>query len=114
MKKQMEKQSWRPLLKKVLGPNVPWLWFLATIAAGMLISNIGVRTSELSGQIMGGEIFDSGLLLEYVLLTTLSLVASNAVTVSRVTSCYCAERNIQRSLWKKLIHMPMRAYDLLP
>lgn len=111
MKKTMSKQKWGPVIKRVLGPNVPWLWFLLTVIAGMIMSHVNVNTTEMAGRIMGGEIFDVSLLIQYVLLTTVSLIISNIITISRVVSCYCGERNIQRSLWRKMVHMPMRRYD---
>lgn len=111
MEKCVSKQKWGPMIKKVLGPNVPWLWFVLTVAAGMANSHVGINTTEMAGRIMGGEIFDTTLLIQYVILTTISLVVSNAITISRVISCYYGERNIQRSLWGKLVRMPMRQYD---
>lgn len=111
MKKHAEKQSWSPMLKRVLGPNIPWLWFLVIVIAGMLNSHLGVNTTEMSGKIMAGEIYDNSMLLQYSLLTTASLVITYILSLARSVACYYGERNIQRSLWKKLVHMPMRLYD---
>ncbi len=106
-----KKQSWGPFLKQVLGPNVPWLWFILNLAIQLLTANLFIRAPELAGRIMGGEIFDNALLWEYVALTAGSLLLGIALAISDAFAQAHTERNIQSRLWNKMLHMPMRLYD---
>lgn len=106
----LKEQSWKPLLR-VLRGNVPWPWYVVNLLASMLVGSLFVRLPELTGRIMAGEIYDSALVVEFVLLTAANAATSALYTCSVNWAGYMTERNIQRSLWGKLIHMPMFRYD---
>ncbi len=107
-----EKQSWGPFIKQVLGPNVPWFWYIANLAVSMATANLMMLAYTLTGQIMSGEaVTDQSILWKYVGLQALSLAISIVLSFSGAWADYVTERKIQTRLWTKMIHMPMRLYD---
>lgn len=107
-----KKQPWRPFLQQVLGPNVPWAWYIGNLIARLSLANVMVAGYKLSGRIMSGEaVSDITILWKYAGLMALSTAVSVAFTVSNNWAGYWMERKIQNRLWTKMIRMPMRLYD---
>ena len=107
-----KKQPWGPFIKNVLGPNVPWIWYIANLILPMVSMNIMMAGYTMSAQIMYGEaVSDTSIVWKYVGLNILGMAVSLVVAYSESWANYWTERNIQRSLWKRMIRMPMRLYD---
>ena len=107
-----KKQPWGPFIKQVLGPNVPWAWYLGNLIARLSLANVMVAGYKLSGQIMSGEaVSDTAILWKYAGLMALSMGVTVAFTVSNSWAGYWTERKLQTRLWTKMIRMPMRLYD---
>ena len=110
MKEAKKKQHWKPFLK-VLDPNIPWAWYIINFIVSLFISSITVRLPQITAQIMAGEIFNTGLIVEFTILTIINIIIGTLYSASVTWAGYRAERNIQRSLWRKMIRMPMRSID---
>ncbi len=106
-----KKQPWGPFFKQVLGPNVPWAWYIINLVIQMAMSNLFLGMYELSGRIMAGEIFNNELLFQYIGMNVLSLVFSLVIGYSGSLANYWTERKIQNRIWHKMVRMPMRDYD---
>ena len=112
MKNNSRKQSWEPLIRQVVGPNVPWAWYVANMAATMAVNTAFVGLSGMAAKFASGAILnDTAMLYQYVILTILSSVVSVAMGISGSWADFWTERKIQRRLWTKMIRMPMRLYD---
>ncbi len=110
--KVSKKQSWGPFIKQVLGPNVPWLWYIGNLVAQLATANLMMLGYMLSGQIMSGAaVTDQSILWQYVGLMILSLAIGLVLGFSGAWAGYWTERKIQHRLWTKMIRMPMRLYD---
>lgn len=109
------KQSWGPFIKNVLGPNVPWVWYIANTVARMALNTMFVGMNKLAAQIMTGQVLNNNtILLQYLGLSLFSTVTSLALGFSSSWASFWTERKIQRRLWTKLVRMPMRLYDRQP
>ncbi len=107
-----KKQPWGPFFKQVLGPNVPWAWYIGNLAVSMLTANIAMKGYELSGQIMSGEaLTNQSIVWEYAGLMVLSMVISIVLSISDQWASFWTERALQTRVWTKMIRMPMRLYD---
>ena len=111
MNKNTKKQPWGPFFKQVLGPNVPWLWYIGNLAVQMAMANVFIGIYSLQGRIMAGEIEDNALLFQYIGLNVASMLYTMVIGFSRSWADYWTERAIQRRLWTKMVRMPMRLYD---
>ena len=112
MNKNTKKQPWGPFIKQVLGPNVPWAWYIGNLVVNMLVANIAMAGYRLTGQIMSGAaVEDTSILWQYTGLMVLSLVIGIVLGISRQWANIWTERKLQTRLWRKMIRMPMRLYD---
>ncbi|MCD8107218.1 MAG: ABC transporter ATP-binding protein/permease [Oscillospiraceae bacterium] len=98
-------------IRRVLHKNVPWLWYLGNMVVSLFIGSLTAGLPEVEAQIMAGEIFDTGLLISFVLLSIFNVVLGAAYSASVTWAGYYTERNIQNRLWGKLIRLPMREYE---
>lgn len=107
-----KKQPWGPFVKQVLGPNVPWAWYIANLVVTMLTANIMMLGFTLQGQILSGEaLTNQSIVWQYTGLSILSLVIGIVVGISDQWATIWTERKLQTRLWTKMIRMPMRLYD---
>lgn len=107
-----KKQPWGPFVKQVLGPNVPWAWYIANLVVTMLTANIMMLGFTLQGQILSGEaLTNQSIVWQYTGLSILSLVIGIVVGISGQWATIWTERKLQTRLWTKMIRMPMRLYD---
>lgn len=112
MTQKTKKQPWGPFIKQVLGPNVPWVWYIANLVVQLATANIMMAGYMLVGQIMSGEaVSDTSILWRYVGLMLLSMAISLVVGVSGQWASIWTERKLQTRLWTKMVRMPMRLYD---
>lgn len=106
------KQPWGPFVKQVLGPNVPWAWYIGNMVVNMLVANISMAGYMLTGQIMSGEAVENpSILWQYVGLMVLSMAIGIVTGISGGWADMWTERKLQTRLWTKMIRMPMRLYD---
>lgn len=107
-----KKQPWGPFIKQVLGPNVPWAWYIGNLVVQMALANVTMAGYMLVGQIMSGAaVEDTSILWQYTGLMVLSLVVSIVIGISGQWANIWTERKLQTRLWTKMIRMPMRLYD---
>jgi len=112
MNPNTKKQPWGPFIKQVLGPNVPWIWYIANLAVSLAMANIMMAGYSLSGRIMSGEaVSDSSILWQYAGLMVLSMAISLAIGFSGEWANIWTERELQTRLWTRMVQMPMRLYD---
>ena len=50
-----KKQPWGPFIKQVLGPNVPWIWYIVNLVAQMAVLKVLMVGYRLTGPIMSGD-----------------------------------------------------------
>lgn len=112
MNKNTKKQPWGPFIKQVLGPNVPWAWYIINLVVSMATTNVSMLSYTYQGQIMAGEaIGNTAILWQYIGLNVLYLAIAMLTGISGSWANYWTERKLQNRLWGKMIRMPMRLYD---
>ncbi len=73
---QKKLQAWRPFFHLLSVSGIPWIWYLADVLFGLVISMLTVRLPQITGAIMQGEIFDKGLIADYAGITLFSMLLS--------------------------------------
>lgn len=76
MKKQRQKQEWKPFLRLLREAKIPWGLYIFNLAASMLLSTVLMRMPWVAGQIMAGEIFDRSLVITYIVVMLVSTVVN--------------------------------------
>ncbi|MBS4200981.1 ABC transporter ATP-binding protein [Bacillus sp. FJAT-49732] len=114
MQESKNQHSWREFFKLIFKSKLPWHLYIAGFVAAILSTTLSLGLPLVMQQIMAGKIFDSEIVKKYILLSSIaiSLAAVSAFFVS-ITGPV-TKRNIQRTLWDKLIRMPMRQYKKQP
>ena len=110
MKQEKVKQSWSPFWR-IIRHNTPWIWMILAVLAGSYIIYFNVKIPEMSAQIMAGEIFDMALIWKYIGLSLLNTLLGCAAVYLQSWTIYRMDYNIQNSLWKNLIGLPMAVYN---
>ncbi len=108
------KQSWKLLFSLLKESRIPWLLFLVDIAASMLLTTITVRLPWVEGQIMAGEIEETSTIVSYVLVTIFSSLLLLPLSYFETWITARTDRNLRRTIWGKVIHMPMSRLDTVP
>ena len=91
--------------------KLPWGRCVLYILLSLLISSITATLPQVAGDIMEGNIFDSQLIWTYVWVTIVSGLVGIALTVFQGWITNVTDRNLQQTISKKLIHLPMKQYQ---
>lgn len=110
MKKAKEKQSWGPFWR-VIRHNTPWAWFLLNTIATSYTILFQAIVPKMGGRIMAGEIFDMALVWEFTGIMILQSILGQVFGISGAWCQLRMDRNIQYSLWDRLMELPMSEYN---
>lgn len=111
MTKLTGKQQWKPFLR-IIFSNTPWLWLiLVTAFSATYYSWFGALIPQYIGRIMSGDIQDTSIAWKYagIMLAQMGCGAVAGLFSGWLT--FRIDRNIKRSLWGKLMDLPMSEYD---
>lgn len=105
------KTSWLTLFRFYRKVKIPWLMLLAVFLLSFGVKEAESQLVPYTSAIMGGAIDESGFLGGFIVMTLLYAV-TEAVQGSVNELCAIkTARNVRRSVWRKLIHLPMSVYD---
>ena len=107
---QKQKYSFRAYISFYTRFPIPWWLFIASLAFGLVNTEVVLAVSKYVIQINKGELYN-GVMIGYSLLTVLNAVIS-------MFSNLCGEYGIQKVtfrarmlLWNKILHLPMREVE---
>ena len=102
--KRKNDQSWKPLAHLLSACGIPWIWYLADFIFSLLISMVTVRLPQMTGAIMQGEIFDKGLLADYVGITVFSMLLAFFSTVFGSWISLHTDRVLRKKIWEHFLY----------
>ena len=103
--------SFRRFFKMLGKAGLPYVWIIATLAASVLITQIGVNTTEYSAKLFSGNVGFATVVLPYLFFTILSLFLG---TLSGLVDSLCTvriDRNLRRMAWRKIVKLPLRFFE---
>ncbi len=107
---QKQKYSFRSYISFYTRFSIPWWLFIASLAFGLVNTEVVLAISKYVIQINKGELYN-GVIIGYSLLTVLNAVIT-------MFSNLCGEYGIQKVtlrarmlLWNKILHLPMREVE---
>ncbi|PWW32690.1 MULTISPECIES: ABC transporter ATP-binding protein [Paenibacillus] len=109
----VREQEWGKFIKLLLKSKLPWKWYMMTVIAGIIMSTAIVKLPQLAGQVMQGQIFDKQLVTQFIVLTVVTTLLKAAVNIFTSWVNLNTDRNLEKSIWKKLIRMPMKFINSL-
>lgn len=103
--------SFRRFFSMLGKANLPYLWIVAYLVISVILTNIGVGTTEYSAALFAGDVGFLTVVLPYLFYQILSLAIGS---VSGLVSTLCTariDRNMRRMLWKQVVHLPLGFFD---
>lgn len=108
MKKKATKGN---TLGRVFKKNVPWAWLIGNFLFTVCMGYFYIELPDITAQIGAGKIFDNSLITKFILLSVVQTFCIVIASTSTKLVGFVIERNIRRSVWKKLIHISMKEYE---
>ncbi len=99
-----------PLLRMMREARVPWLAYIIFFAINLFVTKKAIYLYEVAGMIMGGEIFDMGLVREYIMWSLIVVLIGSLVIVNSWISIQFQRRS-QRRAWSSMLSLPLRRFD---
>nr|WP_269448167.1 ABC transporter ATP-binding protein [Lentibacillus sp. JNUCC-1] len=90
--------------------KLPWTFYIISIITAFMTTTITLGLPVVTQKIMEGKIFDNELVMQYVWLSIASAVMSSIAAFFAYITGPITRRNIQQTIWPKMIRMPMRKY----
>lgn len=106
--KEVENHSWRNFLHLLFTSKLPWHLYIFGVIAAFASTTLSLGLPMVTQRIMSGEIFDEALIGKYVWLSIASLVLVSISALFVSVTAPVTKRNIQRSIWPKLIRRPLK------
>lgn len=110
---KIKDQKWGPFFKLLLKSKLPWKWYILNLILRLIISTVTVKLPQLAGDIMQGKIFDQKLIVNYIFITVIMTIVSIVLGLFGTWIDLNTDRNLQKSVWKKFIRMPMSFFNKL-
>lgn len=109
-----KKHSYREFFGLIFKTKLPWHFYGLNLILGILMTTLTLGLPVLFAKIMAGEIFDLSVVLKYLGISALALLLASSSSFFGAISGPAAKRSIQKSIWTKIIRMPMWQYSKQP
>lgn len=104
--------SWKPLIRLLKRSNLPWWLYILQIIVMFVITQVAVLVTNLTGDIIGGNILDDGVLWQFSLLSFLE-ISLGLFGIFAIWVAIRFDKKIQMTTWKRFIRLPIRVYEKL-
>lgn len=109
-----QKHGYKEFFGLIFKTKLPWHWYIFALIASILSTTAGLAMPAYTSKIMGGSIFEIDTILKYIGLSALAFGLASVSALFYSISDPASRRNIQRTIWTKIIRMPMRQYNKQP
>lgn len=111
---ETKQQGWKEFFGLIFKSKLPWKLYIMGFIMLFLSTTLGLIMPKYITGIFEGDIFNNEVVRNYIILMSLStlLVALSALFASLTPAV--TMRNIQQTIWSKIIRMPMKDYNKQP
>lgn len=91
--------------------RLPYVWIVGYVIINILLTNVGISTTEYTAQLYAGNVDFLGVVLPFLMVSLISLVIGS---ISGILSGVCMariDRNLRRAVWQKIVRLPFRYYQ---
>lgn len=103
--------SFRRFFSMLVKARMPYLWIIGYLVVSVLITNVGVSTTEYSAALFAGNVGLWTVVLPYLFFQVLSLLIGSVSGLTRNLCQARIDRNLRRMVWIKAVHLPLRFYE---
>lgn len=104
-----EKGVWRQFVLLLYKGKLPWIWILLSLIAGMGVVNIGISETKYTAQLFSGDT-SVRLITQLVIVMLINWFGNVLVIVIRSMTTAKINRNLRKTMWKKILYLPMIFY----
>lgn len=91
--------------------HLPYTWIVGYIVVNIVLTNVGVSTTEYTAELYAGNVDFLGVVLPFLMVSLVSLVIGS---ISGILSGLCMariDRNLRRAVWQKVVRLPFSYYQ---
>ena len=103
---KQKKGTWKRTVGLLFKCHLPIFTILVYVAANVGLANVGVDSTDYTAQLFAGDT-SAELITKLVMTLLLSLLLTGITTFMREYATAKTNRNARRSLWEKLLRLPM-------
>lgn len=111
---EQNRRGWKPFLRLVKKSKLPWGLYVIGLVIGFGGAGIGLILPQYTMEIIDGNIFDNKIVTTYILIGVAGVVLAAGSALMSAIAGPIAKRNIQKTVWTKLMHMPIPRYHKQP
>ncbi|MBB4823272.1 ATP-binding cassette subfamily B protein AbcA/BmrA [Sporosarcina luteola] len=111
---ETKQRGWKEFFRLIFKSKLPWRIYILGFIVAAGSTSLGLIMPKYLGGLLEGDIFNNELVRNYILLGAASqiLVALSALLFSITPPI--AMRNVQKTIWSKIMNMKMRDYTKQP
>lgn len=110
--KTRRETSWMPLVRLLIDSKPPWLLYIFQLGLIYVTGRLSVYVIDLTGEIMGGNIFDNAVVWRYSYMSILE-IAISFLGIFGLWVSILFDNKIQTRVWHSFLRLPMRIYESL-
>lgn len=91
--------------------RLPYAWIVGYLVFNVLLTNIGISTTEYTAQLYAGNVDFWGVVIPFLVVSLVSLIIGS---ISGILSGVCIariDRNLRRAVWQKIVRLPFGYYQ---
>lgn len=111
---ESKQQGWKEFIGLILKSKLPWKLYIIGFIILFASTTVGLIMPKYVSGIFSGDIFNQELVRNYILLMLLSTILIALATLFSSLTPAVSMRNIQRTVWSKIIRSPMKDYNKQP
>lgn len=110
-KRKENRASWKAMLKLYRRVKIPWLVILCVLLLALAVKEAESRLVPYTTKIMTGAIDTHGFLGGFLAFTVIYGILEAVQGGANELGNAITTRNIRKTVWRKLIHLPMSVYE---
>lgn len=114
MEEKVKEQSWKDFFRLIFKSKLPWHLYILGLIIMLATTTLTLGLPIYIQEIFAGNIFDFEIVYKYILLSASATVLASLSALFISITSPITQRNIQMTLWSKIIRMPMREYSKQP
>lgn len=109
-----KQRGWKEFFNLIRKSKLPWGLYIFGLVIGLGASGISLLLPKYTMQIIDGNIYDNKVVTMYLLLGALGVIIAAGSALLGAIAAPKAKRNIQKTVWSKLMRMPFSTYSKQP
>lgn len=111
---EIKQPTWKTFFRLVKNAKLPWGLYALTLVTMFVTASASLLSPQIVQRIMGGEIFNTTLVYQFIGLSILTAITVSLSGFVRVFAEAKGTQRIQDTIWSKYIRVPLPFFDKEP